>query len=143
MSNVELKRPILILCLLLSDVIGSMAQANECDSIEYEKVIVSGIRLRDHVGRMTSRLGKPDTIIVKVNAFEGTEYHDYVYDSSRFSVVDEKITGFHLHDASFIFDYSHPTKVGDRNAALRKCRSTLPHIACGLFIFDPFRIGCL
>lgn len=96
-----------------------MAQGNEWDSIAYEKVTVSGIRMGDSAVRMTSRFGKPDTIMVEVNEFEGTEYFVYVYGNSRFFIADNKVTGFHLIDASYTFEGSKPIKVGDPDTLVR------------------------
>lgn len=97
-----------------------MAQEIKFDSIDREKVIVSGIRLEDSPGTMMMRIGKPDTIIAKVNEFEGTEYRDYVYGKARFSVADNKVTGFQLNGGSYRIGSTHPISVGDSTAALRQ-----------------------
>ncbi len=88
------------------------------DSVKLEAISVSNVKLRSNVSNLLSKLGKPDTIVRQKNDFDDSEFFDYVYGKSNFSVSQGLISGFDIYDTNYVFDYKS-IRIGDEESILK------------------------
>lgn len=101
----------LFLCLYLSNTYYSNAQG-VLDIISQDDLCVSSVLIGTEKSKLLSRYGKPDSVVINVNEFEGTEFEEFIYYESSFYFQDDIFISFNLRDDNFQFDYGQ-IKVGN------------------------------
>lgn len=91
---------------------NSSAQTQLFDTISLRDICISGVSIGANKKVLLDTFGKPDSIIFRVNEFEGTEFQQFMYLNSSFSISGDCFTSFDLRDSRFQFDYGD-IKIGD------------------------------
>lgn len=97
---------------------NSSAQTQLLDAISSKDICISGVLIEADKSVLLKNFGKPDSIISRINEFEGTEFRQFVYLNSTFSISGNRFANFNLRDRAFQFDYGE-IRVGDPEEKIR------------------------
>ena len=92
------------------------------DTLNYQSMNVSGIKMGVNYGKILEKLGSPDSVRKEETPDAQTSNHFeiYYYGKDAFFVVDENVSGFELTTPRFNLENLSGLKVGDPMSKVKK-----------------------
>ena len=92
------------------------------DTLNYQSMNVSGIKMGINYGKILEKLGSPDSVRKEETPDAQTSNHFeiYYYGKDSFFVVDENVSGFELTTSRFNLENLGGLKVGDPMSKVKK-----------------------
>jgi hypothetical protein len=92
------------------------------DTLNYQSMSVSGIKMGIHYGKILEKLGSPDSVRKEETPDAQTSNHFeiYYYGKDAFFVLDENVSGFELITPHFNLENLGGLKVGDPMSKVKK-----------------------
>jgi hypothetical protein len=104
------------------DIHGSVKIAGEYDTVDFNKISISGVKLGGNFGVLLEKMGSPDSVRKEEtpDAKDSNQFEMYLYGQDVFYVMDEIVSGFEIRSNRFQIDNLSGLKVGDAAAKVKK-----------------------
>jgi hypothetical protein len=99
-----------------------VSEEGDYDTLNYQSMNVSGIKMGVNYGKILEKLGSPDSVKKEETPDAQTSNHFeiYYYGKDAFFVVDENVSGFELTTPRFNLENIGGLKVGDPMSKVKK-----------------------
>jgi hypothetical protein len=96
--------------------------AGEYDTVDFNKISISGVKLGGNFGVLLEKMGSPDSVRKEEtpDAKDSNQFEMYLYGQDVFYVMDEIVSGFEIRSNRFQIDNLSGLKVGDAAAKVKK-----------------------
>jgi hypothetical protein len=99
-----------------------LVEEEDYDTLNFQSMTVSGIKLNGNYGSILEKLGSPDSVRKEEtpDAQSSNHFEVYIYGKDYFFVMDDNISGFELVTPRFKIDNLGDLKVGDSMSKVKK-----------------------
>jgi hypothetical protein len=97
-------------------------EEEQYDTLNYQSMTISGIKMGVNYGKILEKLGSPDSVKKEETPDAQTSNHFeiYYYGKDAFFVLDENVSGFELTTPRFNLENLGGLKVGDPMSKVKK-----------------------
>jgi hypothetical protein len=97
-------------------------EEEQYDTLNYQSMTVSGIKMGVNYGKILEKLGSPDSVKKEEtpDAQSSNHFEIYYYGKDAFFVLDENVSGFELTTPRFNLENLGGLKVGDPMSKVKK-----------------------
>ncbi len=100
----------------------SVIEDEDYDTLNFQSMNVSGIKLGTNYGKVLEKFGTPDSVRKEEtpDAQASNHFEVYIYGKDHFFVMDDNISGFELTTPKYVLENLGGLKVGDPMSKVKK-----------------------